>query len=330
MRILHIIVLCALLPAAGLAQSAPSPFDQLAGHFDYPRTASLNFDERGVQMRGKILIIDLTYDGGSDGDHVPAYLVLPRGDGPFAGILWGHWMMKGSPLRNRDEFLDEAVVLARSGVVSLLIDAPMVRPDYKAKSMDMDDDPLEWAVQSSEDERRQIVDLRRGVDLLLSGHHVDPRRIAFVGHSFDAHAGAILAAVEKRINWFVLMAGSFSDEEDIRSATEGDLFRWWQKMGKDKLDQYFSDYAWDDPINYVSHTDGKTILLQFASGDGVTEAQAKKMLARFSAKDKQMQLYQAGHALNSAARLDRDQWLQQHLKLKKLDEEALKGIPQLK
>jgi hypothetical protein len=159
---------------------------------------------------------------------------------------------------------------------------------------------------------------------------VDPRRIAFVGHSFDAHAGAILAAVEKRINWFVLMAGSFSDEEDIRAATDGDLFRWRQKMGKDKLDQYFSDYAWDDPANYVNHTDGKTILLQFASGDGVTEAQAQKMLARFSAKDKEMQLYQAGHALNSAARLDRDRWLRQHLKLKKLDEEALKSIPQLK
>lgn len=328
MRILPILFVFSLLPAAGPAQSKPAPFDQLAAHFDYPRTASLNFDERGVEKRGNVLIIDLTYDGGSDGDHVPAWLVVPHGDGPFAGILWGHWMMKTSRLRNRDEFLDEAVVLARSGVVSLLIDAPMVRPDYRGKSMD--EDPLEWAIQSSEDERRQVVDLRRGVDLLLSGHHVDPHRIAYVGHSFDAHAGAILAAVETRINWFVLMAGSFSDVEDIRAATDGDLFRWRQKMGKDKLDQYFSDYAWDDPANYVSHTDGKTILLQFASGDGVTEAQAQKMLARFSAKDKQTQLYQAGHALNSAARLDRDRWLQQHLKFKRIDEEALKGIPQLK
>ena len=328
MRILHIIFLCALLPAAGVAQSSPAPFDQLAGHFDYPRAASLNFDERGVQMRGKVLIINLTYTGGSDDDHVPAYLVLPHGNGPFAGILWGHWMMKGSPLRNRDEFLDEAVALARSGVVSLLIDAPMVRPDYEAKSLD--EDPMEWAIQSSEDERRQVVDLRRGVDLLLSGHHVDPHRLAYVGHSFDAHAGAILAAVEKRIQCFVLMAGTYNDEEDVRDAKDGTFFKWRKQMGPEKVDQYFSDYAWDDPAHFISHTDGKTILLQFASGDGVTEAKARDTFARFSTKDKLMQLYHASHALNSAARLDRDRWLQQHLKLKKLDEDPLRRIPQLK
>jgi len=328
MRIASLFLVLLLQAATGPAQSDAPAFDQLAGHFDYPRTAPLNFDERGVERRGNVLIIDLTYDGGSDGDHVPAYLVVPHGDGPFAAILWGHWMMKGSPLRNRDEFLEEALVLARSGVMSLLIDAPMVRPDYKAKSMD--EDPLEWAVQSSEDERRQVVDLRRGIDLLLSRRHVDPRRVAYVGHSFDAHAGAILAGVEKRINTFVLMAGTYADEEEVRAAKDGDLFKWRQKVGEDKLDQYFRDYSWDDPANFISHTDGKSILLQFASGDGVTEAQAQKMLAGFSAKDKQMQLYQAGHALNAAARLDRDHWLQQHLKLKKLDEGALRQIPQLK
>lgn len=328
MRILPILFLFFLLSVAGLAQSGPSPFDQLAGHFDYPRTAPLNFDERGVEKRGNVLIIDLTYDGGSDGDHVPAYLVVPHGDGPFAAILWGHWMMKGSPLRNRDEFLEEALVLARSGVMSLLIDAPMVRPDYKGKSID--EDPLEWAIQSSEDERRQVVDLRRGVDLLLSRRHVDPHRVAYVGHSFDAHAGAILAGVEKRINTFVLMAGTYSDEEEVRAAKDGDRFKWRQKVGEDKLDQYFRDYSWDDPVNFISHTEDKTILLQFAAGDGIAEKQAQQLLARFSAKDKQMQFYEAGHALNAAARLDRDKWLQQHLKLKKLDEEALRQIPQLK
>ena len=61
---------------------------------------------------------------------VPAYLVVPAGRGPFAAILFGHWMMKGSPFCNRREFLDEAVVLAHSGAISLLIDAPLVRPGY--------------------------------------------------------------------------------------------------------------------------------------------------------------------------------------------------------
>jgi dienelactone hydrolase len=327
MRIVSLLLLL-LLPAAGTAQSDAPAFDQLAGNFDYPRTAPLDFQQMGVEKRGNALVIDLEYSGRSRTDHVPAYLVIPEGDGPFAAIIWGHWMMQGSPLRNRDEFLREALVLARSGVMSLLVDTPMVRPEYKLKPME--EDPLEWAIQSSEDDRQMVVDVRRGVDLLLSRRHVDPHRIAYVGHSFSAHAGAILAAVEKRISCLVLMAGSFTDEEDVRAATGGDIFKWRQEVGPAKVDQYFRDYAWDDPVNFITHTDGKNILLQFAAGDGVTEKQAQQLLARFSAKDKQMQFYQAGHALNSAARLDRDKWLQQHLKLKKIDEEALKQIPQLK
>jgi hypothetical protein len=37
------------------------------------------------------------------GGRVPAYLVVPVGRGPFAALLFGHWMMEGSPLKNRRE-----------------------------------------------------------------------------------------------------------------------------------------------------------------------------------------------------------------------------------
>jgi hypothetical protein len=57
---------------------------------------------------------------------------------------------------------------------------------------------------------------------------------------------------------------------------------------------------------------------------------AQKYLDRFSASDKKMDFYDAGHALNAAARLDRDRWLQKHLGVKKIDETALGQIEQLK
>ena len=57
---------------------------------------------------------------------------------------------------------------------------------------------------------------------------------------------------------------------------------------------------------------------------------AQKYLERFSAKDKKMEFYNAPHALNAAARLDRDRWLQKHLSIKKIDETALGEIEQLK
>lgn len=75
-----------------------------------------------TQTRDDVEVYDLTYAGSKS--RVPAYLLVPKGSGKFAAIVWAHWLMPGSPLQNRREFLDEAVALAPSGVVSLLIDAP--------------------------------------------------------------------------------------------------------------------------------------------------------------------------------------------------------------
>jgi dienelactone hydrolase len=306
---------------------APVTFKDLANHFNYNVRAPLNIQERDVEKRGKVLIIDLEYSGADD-DHVPAWLVVPQGDGPFPGIVWGHWMMDKSPKRNRDEFLDEAVVLAESGVMSVLIDAPMVRPGYTEESPQKE--PLRWAEQFSDTERQYVIDLRRAVDLLLSRRGIDKNRIGYVGHSYSAHAGAILAGVEKRISTFVLMAGTYSDEESIRAATSGVDLQWRQAVGEEGVNQYFSNYQWDDPAHFLAHTETQSVFLQFASKDQTTKAQAQKFLDRFGAKDKKMEFYDAAHALNSAALLDRDRWLAQHLKFKHLDERALEAIPQLK
>jgi hypothetical protein len=52
-----------------------------------------------------------------------------------------------------------------------------------------------------------VVGPRRGMDLLLARPDIDPRRIPFVGHSYGAHWGAILGAIDKRFKTMVLMAG---------------------------------------------------------------------------------------------------------------------------
>jgi hypothetical protein len=124
---------------------------------------------------------------------VPAYLVVPKGPGKFAAILWGHWLMLNSSTSSREEFLNEAIALAPWGVVSLLIDAPQARPGFKPAP-----NPALIA--------QQVIDMRRGVDLLLSRPNVDSKRIAYVGHSWDAGTGAILDAVDKRIADFVFLS----------------------------------------------------------------------------------------------------------------------------
>jgi len=190
--------------------------------------------------------------------------------------------------------------------------------------------------QQSEASAHQVIDLRRAVDLLRLRRDVDPKRIAYVGHSWDAHVGAILAGVETRICCYVLMASGYSDEEDAFSSTDPGRVARIKQVGEDRVREYFHDYAFDDPIHFVSHTDRDSIFLQFAAGDfgpnraQSYKAQAQKYLDSFSSKDKQMAVYDAGHALNAAARVDRYRWLQKHLGFKKVDEKELEGIPQLK
>jgi dienelactone hydrolase len=283
--------------------------------------------ETDVHERDKVRMIELNYAGES-GDRVPAYLLVPPGGGPFPAIIWGHWLMKGSPLANKDEFLEEALALAHSGVVSLLIDAPQVRHDWvEAKS---DAGPMEDIKQQSEAAVHQVTDLRRGIDLLYGRPDVDRKRIAYVGHSWDAHVGAILAGVETRIGAYVLMASGYSDQEEAFASKDPQRVAQIKQVGEDNVREFYREYAWDDPVYFLGHTDRESIFLQFASGDPISKETAQKYLDRFSSKDKKMEFYNAGHALNAAARLDRDRWLQKHLSIKKIDEKALEEIPQLK
>jgi len=171
-----VIIATLQFPGAVLAQT-PSPDD--FAHFAYDPGASLDAKQLAVKVRDGVTIEDITY-AGSQGDTVPAYLIIPKGGGKFAGIVWAHWMMAGAVNSNRTEFLEEAVALAPAGVVSLLIDAPERRPNFKPTT-----DPALVA--------QQVVDIRRGLDLLLSR---PAGRIAYVGHSWDAGIGAILDATD--------------------------------------------------------------------------------------------------------------------------------------
>jgi hypothetical protein len=300
----------------------PKPsYAELVRRFDYDSKTGLDIREINYQKRGNIMLIELNY-AGSGGDRVPAYLVLPHGGDDHPAIIWGHWLKKGSPLANKNEFLEEALVLARAGVVSLLIDAPQARHDFVEEK-----GTLDYAKQQSEASEHQLIDLRRAVDLLMVRKDVDRRRIAYVGHSWDAHVGGILAGVEIRICCYVLMGSSYSDEEDV-FASPDDATR--KELGDDAVREYFHEYAFDDPVYFISHTDTKSIFLQFGMYDYIKRDRAQQYLSMFTSKDKQMQFYESGHEFNSAARLDRVRWLQKHLGFKRVDEKELEAIPQLK
>jgi dienelactone hydrolase len=291
---------------------------ELLRHFDYDRHTPLNIKQISVQHRARASVYDITYDS-LQGGVVPAYLVVPKGRGPFAAVIWGHWYWNNSSMRNRREFLDEAIVLAQAGVVSLLTDGPVARPGHEATKDPFDD-------RNAGEFFQQVMDMRRGVDLLLARRDVDRKRIAFVGHSYNAGVGALLSGVDRRFKAFVLMAGVLSNEV-IRQIKEYQDYR--QSVGPQKVDAYNEKYSWLDQGKYVSHAAPAVVLLQYATEERFLTAERARQQAAVVSEPKQFKLYEAPHALNAEARRDRIAFLTEQLQLKPLSPKIIASIPNL-
>jgi len=285
---------------------------------DYDRRAPLDIQEVGVEHRGGLTIHDISF-ASPKGGRVPAYLVVPDGKGPFPAVLWGHWYWKNSELFNRKEFLEEAIMLAHSGVISLLTTGPNARPGYKE-----DPDPL--SDQLATDSIHAIVDMRRATDLLLARADVDPHRLAYVGHSYNAAVGAFLSGLDTRFKAFVLMAGGLSDEVDMKSK---ELQEFRQKVGAEKFDAFEAKYAWLDPGKFVSHAAPAIIFLQYATKEEfLTPERAREYAANVS-EPKKFKLYDAPHALNAEARRDRIAFLCGQFKINPPAAALVNAVPNL-
>ena len=292
---------------------------ELVRHFDYDAKAPLELKVLGTEKRGEATVYDITY-ASPKGGVVPAYLVVPaKGKGPFAAVIWGHWYWTNSEMRNRKQFLDEAVALAPAGVVSLLTDGPVARPGYVA-----DNDLL--SEKRNAEKVQQVIDMRRGVDLLLTRKDVDPKHIAFVGHSYNAAIGATLSGVDRRFKAFVLMAGSISDEVNIRTGAY-EQFR--QQVGPEKFDAFMANHKYLDEGNFVAHAAPATVFLQYATQEPFLTPERAREYEKVVSQPKRFKIYEAPHALNAEARRDRIAFLTEQLKLKPLPPKVIDAIPDL-
>jgi len=310
-KVVVAVVLAAMIPAA--AQDAG-----LLRHFDYDQKAPLDIQEVGVERRGDVTIHDISYVS-PKGGRVPAYLVVPAGKGRFAAVIWGHWYMPGSEFLNRKEFLAEAVALAPSGVVSLLIDGPIARPGYVK-----DDD---WLSDRQIAERVQaIVDMRRGADLLLARSDVDRKRLGYVGHSYNAETGAFLSGIDRRFKCFVLMAGTMSDDITNKSKEVQEYRR---KAGAEKFDAFIAKYSWLDEGKFVSHAAPAYVFLQYGSQEDFLNPERDREYAAVVSEPKRFKLYDAPHALNAEARRDRVEFMAEQLSFKAPSASVVASVPDL-
>jgi len=290
----------------------------LGNHFDYDKNAPLDVKTVRSEKRGDVTIYDITY-ASPKGGVVPAYLVVPNGKGPFAAVLWGHWYWSNSEMRNRKQFLDEAIALAPAGVVSLLPDGPIARSGYVPDTTPLNEKQITDRIQA-------VVDMRRGIDLLLSHKDVDPKRLAFVGHSYNAVTGAFLSGIDRRAKAYVLMAGGLSDEVDMKTP-EYEAYR--QRIGPEKFDAFITKYSWMDEGKYVAQAAPAFVFMQFAAKEDFLKPEHVRQYQPIVSKPNMLKIYDAPHALNAEARRDRIQFLTEQLKLKRLPDSVIAAIPNL-
>lgn len=314
-----------LLLSAALPQES---FDQLRHHWDYDQSAPLDIKQKGVQLGDGAKVLDISYASpvgnraalvGPNGGTVTAYLVVPPGRGPFPAVIYGHWCMPGSERKNRTEFLEEALVLAHSGVMSLLPDHVSVHPGFVEDTTPLNEQQIAVEVQ-------QDVNLRRGADLLLARKDVDPKRLAYVGRSCDASAGAFLSGLDKRFKAFVIMAGDLSFDVDKSTKVFQDYRH---KVGPEKFDAFAEKYSWQDEGKYISRAAPASLFLQYATDEPFLNGEVAKQYLEIVSEPKKLKIYDAPHALNAEATRDRIAFLSEQLSFKLPDNKAISAIPVL-
>jgi predicted esterase len=274
------------------AQAPPPtlPAD-LLNLYDYDSLAPFDVQEVKSEEKDGVTVHDLSYAGPSG--RITAFYIVPKGDGPFPAVLF----MPGAP-GARFTFYTEAVSLAQRGIASLLPDPPYARPPIE--------DVVEFEPTDKDGIVREIVEMRRGIDFLASKDEIDPSRLGYVGFSWGGSLGANLAAVERRVDSFVLMSAIPRLSADMRQLGE-------ERGASGDLAAYQEAMKSIDAVNYLPHVAPNALFLQFGSQDTRPSPKMGHEVEDAASKPKQAKWYEGGHELNDQALAERDDWLAERL-----------------
>ena len=273
------------------AQSpAPTLSAELLDLYDYDTSAP--FEEQEVKSEEKegATVHDLSYAGPNG--RITAFYVMPEGDGPFPAVLF----MPGAP-GARFTFFSEAVELAKRGIASLLPDPPYARPPIE--------DVVEFTPADKDGIVKEVVEMRRAIDFLVSKDEIDPSRLGYVGFSWGGSLGANFAGVERRVGSFVLMSAIPRLSADM-TALSGE-------RGVDVAPGYEEAMKPIDAVNYLPHVAPNALFLQFGSEDTRPSPEMGKEVQVAASMPKQAKWYEGGHELNDQARAEREDWLAERL-----------------
>jgi cephalosporin-C deacetylase-like acetyl esterase len=274
------LLLCAVVSAQNITE--------LKQLYTYDRAAPLNVKLASKASRDNYTLYDISYSLPNK-QRVDGFLAVPQGHGRWPAVIWMH---SSGALA----WLGDAVLLAQSGAVSLIVNAPAPNAPGAPEG---DRDTMVAAV----------VALRRAADVLEDRDDVDPQRIAVVGHSFGAMMGAVAASIDPRFKAAVFEAGLLGMSIHIGTSPHP----WAQGVRKQLgagLAHYLEVISVVDARHYVGQAPAIPKLFQSAWYDpGVPHEDALKFYEAATGP-KELKWYDTAHDIDDIAAIaDRTHFL---------------------
>jgi dienelactone hydrolase len=280
--------------AAGCGGSSAHAKSPQRSLFSYDAAQPLAFVDHGrVNRNYPIAVDDVSYTSGKD--RIEAYLVRPPNSRRrLPAVVYLHGAQG-----DRTELLVQSTWLVARGAIALVITAPSTASQEPAglKGLPF----LRWQQQI---QARDVVAVRRAVDLLASRKDVDPSRIGFVGWSSGSHTGGILAGVEPRLRAIVLMSGGVAPVEVYAALA--------QPSQRPSIRAFLGSI---DPLRFLPKARPGSLFLEDGRQDTVVPRKALVTFAHAAPAGTRLEWYAAGHALNDAAYRDQLAWLAAKLRI---------------
>jgi pimeloyl-ACP methyl ester carboxylesterase len=277
--------------------SVPDIYTQNIHLFDYDAETRVEITENGVQQQDGYTVQDISYPS-PKGGNVPAYLVVPDEPGPFAGII----LMHGSS-GTRETLLPLAEDIVHTGAVVMTVSGPSARSTGRSW--------IHFTPQDRDEQIQLIIDLRRAVDLLMQHEKVDPSRIGYVGYSYGAAMGGLLAGTEPRIKAYGLMVGDgglvnhFTDESKPIGGFE--------TVDSTAQQAWLAAMAPIEPIYYVGHAAPSALFFQNARHDALVSEEDALAYQAAGSEPKKIEWYDSNHGLPTQAYIDMMDWLAEQI-----------------
>lgn len=287
------LVLAAGATLAGCGSSAAPPqrsaLDIPRLRFGYDASAPLRYVDRGRvnAPAEQVAVHDVSFRSGNI--RVDGYLVLParRGRRPAVVVVHG----SGG---DRRELLPQAKRLAaeRRIVVLTITEPSTSHPPGPVGTVEA------FLAQARATQVRDVVAVRRAVDVLQTLRQVDPRRIGYLGWSAGAKNGTFVAAAEPRVRALVLLsAGADPVSAFVAQAPPGTHAEVRRVLGS------------IDPLRYVARARPGSLLLEDGTRDEVVPRRALLNVVHAAPSGTTVRWFAAHHALNDAAYETAFAWL---------------------